>query len=571
MTKNIAIIGGGASALFLLKSFVDMQDSTYTLDIFDEGENFGMGMPYSLSWANSEHKVNFAFQEFPVPLEEPEEWLMRQSDSFLHHHDISRKEIGPLYIPSRIVTGLYFESQFYSLLDKARKIGLTVNIHTNCRIIDMRDVAKDNTVQVKLENGTWLNFTIVVIATGHTWPLVNERIIKGYYDSPFPLHKLNKTFNHSVGLMGSSLSAVDAIRTLSRNHGKFIKLENGNVEYVPKEGTENFKIVMHSRRGFLPSIRFYFEHPKLKQYLYISKEEIVSHIESNNGYLSLDFIFEKSYKDVIAESDPSLYEIIKNMRVEEFADFYYERIHRKSSFKHFQEELEIGKKSEENKIPIVWREAIDDMFYTLNFHAKSLSAEDTIRMRKYLMPLAYHDGAFLPFDSCEELIALHNAGKLKQIAVGYDSYIQTSPQECGATFHYKDSKGKLLKVRYDTFIECGGQRQLAFNAFPFKTLVNQRVVSQARVQFLSSEQVLKAKDNLPTGCFIDKIDNNYFLGLPGVAFNDDFQVIDTRGKVNPRIYIIANAFIKGMNPDFSGTPFCKDSAKMVMNSILQTS
>lgn len=566
MHKNIAVIGCGAAGLFLLKAFIEQEDTNSVLNIFEASDNFAVGMPYSKEWANVEHKSNIACQEFPEMLEEPHHWLMRQSSEFLADHRISRDQISELLVFPRITLGAYLQDQFSELLKIARQKRLQVNLHQKHKVNDIETLPNEK-IRIHIEEGPQLEFDNVIIETGHEWPQRKENRITGYYDSPFPLKKLTGTFNHHVGLMGSSLTAVDAIKTLAKGHGQFLPADNnGALRYVPRSGTDNFKIILHSRRGLLPSIRFHFEYPRIQKYIYISKEEIENNIASNDGYLSLNYVFEKSYKDTIAEKDPALYAVIKNMSLEQFVEHMYTQIRSDKPFERFQEQLKISRRSEARREPIHWKEALDDTFYTLNFYAKYLSAEDMLRLRNHFMPLSYYIGAFLPFDSCEELLALHNAEKLDIVEVGYDSNITTNETECGATFHYKAKNGKDAHTHYETFIECTGQRQQPFEAFPFKTLVKQGIVSPARVKFLSAAAAEKLQ-TVPSGCRIEKEDDSYSLRLPGIRINDNFQPVGVEGNPAQRINIMSISHIKGMSPDFTGIPFCNDVSRMVFHAI----
>jgi uncharacterized NAD(P)/FAD-binding protein YdhS len=570
--KKIAIIGGGTAALYFLKAFVNAGNRETSVDIFEATENIAVGMPYSNYWSNDEHTVNIACKELPELVEEPHEWLMRQSDALLNQHGIKREDFSPLYIFPRRLFGQFHEAQFYALLKKAQQNQQMINVHTSCQILDIENIPQHNHLRIQLHDGIWVNFDIVVIATGHEWPKQKEDLIDGYYDSPFPLHKLNKSFTHPVGLLGSSLTAVDAMKTLAIQHGRFIPLDNGGLKYIPHKGTDNFRIIMHSRRGLLPSIRYYLEHSRIRMYENISLQQIEENIYQNNGYLSLDYIFQRSYKDIVAEKDPEVYAAIKEMSLEQFVDYYYQQegIYSTDPFAFFQQQIHVSKNSEANQQPLYWKEAIEDTVYTLNFHAKSLSAEDMIRLRKYLMPLYYHAVIFLPYESCDVLIALRNAGKVDIVKLGNDSSVSVDPTREGAIVSFTEGSGVNHQTYYQTFIDCRGQRQLQLEDFPFKTLIDNSSVSPARVKFISLGEVGRVKNQLPLGCTIEQIDKKYYLRLPGLAFNDTFQVIDKNGEVNKRIYILAGPYIKGLSPDLSGIPFCNDASRIIVDAIINS-
>ena len=117
--------------------------------------------------------------------------------------------------------------------------------------------------------------------TGHNWPKTFEGKVKGYYDSPYPPSKLKLKLNHSVAIKGSSLTAIDAIRTLARNNGKFSRDSHRYLVYELDPELQNFKIIMHSRSGLLPAVRFHLEDSHLKNENLLTEEEIKNHRSQN--------------------------------------------------------------------------------------------------------------------------------------------------------------------------------------------------------------------------------------------------------------------------------------------------
>ena len=61
-------------------------------------------------------------------------------------------------------------------------------------------------------------FDRVLICTGQNWPVHLEGDLLGYFDSLYPLKNLMQTFNDPIAIRGASLTAIDAIRTLARQH-----------------------------------------------------------------------------------------------------------------------------------------------------------------------------------------------------------------------------------------------------------------------------------------------------------------------------------------------------------------
>jgi hypothetical protein len=197
----------------------------------------------------------------------------------------------------------------------------------------------------------------------------------------------------------------------------------------------------------------------------------------------------------------------------------------------------------------------------MNHPAKYLLAEDMLRLQNTLMPLISIVIAFVPQSSCEELLALHKAGVLSIISVGSASEIQAEVMG-GVTYHYIDENGTAQSVYYKTFINCVGQPHLNFNQFPFKGLLNNGTISKARLKFKTAEQ---AKQLLAMGNKQIELSSSgeYYLNVPGIAINDNYNIVDNYGAYNERIFLMAVPYIGGYNPDYSGLDFCEAASSKI--------
>ncbi|MFN8393026.1 MAG: hypothetical protein U0136_22215 [Bdellovibrionota bacterium] len=207
----------------------------------------------------------------------------------------------------------------------------------------------------------------------------------------------------------------------------------------------------------------------------------------------------------------------------------------------------------------------------MNYPAKYFTAEDHMRLRHVLMPLISVVIAFTPQSSCEQLIALYEAGRLELVTVGSDSTVE--PQTSGGIVYYygpdaNNSSGgtKPIKVRFETFVDCVGQRQLSFDEFPFESLKSENKVAPATLQFRSALQAAKW---LEAG---EKVEGDaasgYTLTLPGVAIGDNFEAVNREGIRSERLFIMAVPLIGGYNPDYSGLDFCEDAARKIARKII---
>jgi hypothetical protein len=560
--KKIAIIGGGPSGLFMYKRLTEANATNFEIDIFERKDYLGAGMPYSAEGANVEHITNVSDNEIPIIFNSIEDWVKIAPKEILKKFDINEEKFNEYKVLPRLFFGEYLSAQFNLLKEAAAKKGIKTNVHLNCIVEDMIDLSEDNRVAICVQGKDKAYFDQVIICIGHNWPKKYEGRIPNYFDSPYPPKKISLKLDHAVGIMGSSLTAIDALRTLARQNGRFEDNEDGTYSY--RLESEGFKIVMHSRSGLLPAIRFHLEDSHLGKDETLSKTEIHKSIAENGGFLPLDFVFEKNFKEMFIKNDPAFYERIKNMNLEEFVAAMMAYRENMEPFELFKKEYEEAEKSIEKRKSIYWKEALAVLSFAMNYPAKYLSAEDMERLQKVLMPLISIVIAFVPQSSCRELLALHEAGVLSIVAVGDDAKVE--PLETGgADYHYKIDDEEV-SVRFDTFIDCVGQPHLSFNDFPFKSLINKETLSPARLQFRSAERgkaEMKNNDLVTQGK-----DHAYFLTVPGITINDHFQVVDKKGVVSKRIYIMAVPYIGGYNPDYSGIDFCEAASEAVLSSIL---
>ncbi|WP_113652907.1 FAD/NAD(P)-binding protein [Pedobacter namyangjuensis] len=559
---RIAILGGGPSALFMFKRLVESNHPNLEVTIFEKKNRLGVGMPYGTGGANREHITNVSDNEVPNFVSSIEEWSKMAPEQMLAEFKIDPDNFNEYKVLPRLFFGEYLAAQFDLLLALASDKDIVTHVKYNCSIADVVFL-DDDIVKVIDEDGTSYLFNKVIMATGHSWPRKFESEIPNYFDSPYPPAKLKLKLNHEVAIKGASLTAIDAVRTLSRANGKYF-YENGKLHYSLDDGSEDFRIVLHSISGLLPAVRFHLEDSRLKNDSLLSIDDIKAHKAENGGYVSLDFIFEKDFKEPFQEKNPSFYDWIKDMQLEDFVDAMMNMREKIEPFLLLGVEYDEAERSIRKHESIYWKEMLAILSFSMNYPAKYFSAEDMLRLKKKLMPLVSLVIAFVPQSSCEELLALHNAGILDLISVGADSEIETLV-EGGVIYHYKNDDGETVAKKYNTFVDAVGQPHLEFEDFPFASLRNNGNISPALLKFKHQD---KAKEVLDSGNKkVKQINGSYYLDVPGIAINDDFQVIDANGKESKNFFIMAVPYIGGFNPDYSGIDFSEEASQRIMNSL----
>ena len=565
--KRIAIVGAGPSGLFTLKRLLESEERDFAVDIYEAKSQLGSGMPYSELGASSEHITNVSGNEIPELETSVLEWIEQQPEEGLNNFNCKNGEFNDYKVMPRLLFGKYLAAQFELLLKKASECGIEVNVHLDTLVGDVIDCPSGNNISLSIEGGDNKEFEHVIVATGHVWPRTHEGKVPGYFDSPYPPKKLAMRLNHNVAVRGSSLTAIDGIRTMARSNGRFIEGEDGKLRFEANADSQDFRITMHSRQGLLPSIRFHLEDPHLSKEFIMSQDELERHKQENQGFISLDYVFQRDFRDLFAEKDPEFYDFIKHMSIEEFVDAMLKKRVEADPYLFFKFEYEEAEKSIRERQSVHWKEMLAVLSFAMNYPAKHFSAEDMHRLQKVLMPLISIVIAFVPQSSCRELFALFDADRLEIISVGDDSRVEVNAS-AGIEVIYGDDLGNERKTVYHTFVDCIGQKHLSFKDFPFKSLTSNASVAPARLKFrdMKNAEKLSAadKEKLFKGA-----DGLYYLTLPGLAINDAFEALNEKGEANPRLFLMAVPFLGGHNPDYSGLDFCEEASKRIVNRIFQ--
>lgn len=563
--KKIAILGAGPSGLFMFKRLIEGKEKNISITIFEKRKKLGSGMPYSAEGANKEHMTNVSDNEIPTIFTPIREWVSTAPESLLAQFNINPQNFNDYKVLPRLFFGEYLSAQFDLLLKAAKLKGIETIIYQKNAVTDIIDLPNENKVNIEVDGEEQLAFDKVIICTGHSWPKNSEGKIPGYYDSPYPPSKLVQHLDHPVAIKGSSLTAIDAIKTLAYTNGEFHIDENDCYSYQLNADSPNFKLVLHSRNGFLPAIRFHLENTHLRNNTVLTAEEIAEHRTQNDSFLSLDFIFEQNFKRIIQQKDPKFYEDIKSLNLEEFVAFAMKLREELSAFQLFKAEIREAEKSIRRKQSVFWKEMLAVLSFEMNYPAKYFSAEDMQRLQKVLMPLIAIVIAFVPQSSAKELLALHEAGVLDLIAVGDDSTVEPQSQG-GIVYHYNNKDGKQITQHFKTFVDSVGQAALNYMDFPFKSLISNQTISPAMVRFreATNGKKLAVEDENK----VYKSDTGqYYLKVPGIAINDCFQIVDGYNAFNNRIYMMAVPYIGGFNPDYSGLDFCEAASAKIIEKI----
>ena len=226
MSYTITLVGAGACGVAtFLELYQILQrrrwlDRDITIHVVDkkrmaEGLAFGTSQPG--------HLLNTSANLMGIFVNEPAHyghWLREKQEELLDRSP-EQQDDEQTFSPRRTY-GAYLEEQYVIYRDRAREQGLTVQEHAE-EAVDLS--MTDDQVTVTLASGAELRGDAVVLALGTPKPDVFPHLQDKphYIDFPWPSDRLASIpTDDSIGVIGSSLSAIDTLMTLAdtQHHGK---------------------------------------------------------------------------------------------------------------------------------------------------------------------------------------------------------------------------------------------------------------------------------------------------------------------------------------------------------------
>ncbi|EUB98127.1 hypothetical protein PMI07_006441 [Rhizobium sp. CF080] len=547
MTSEIAIIGSGPTGIYTLKGLIE-SPRPVSITIFESEAEPGKGTPYHPDLNDRAMLSNIASIELPRICETLVEWLMRQSDDELQRLGIERTAIGEREFYPRVVLGEFLHAQFSQLLAMGKAKGHSIKVKAAHRVRDIELRKSDIRLSVAAADiePVEFGFDHVVMATGHDWPETTE-IRPGYFLSPWPAPILKTISACRVGILGTSLSGIDALITVSTAHGMFLLDEQGDLQYRPLPGTEGFHATMMSRKGVLPEADFYCEIPYRP--LQICTEDAVDELIRNHKHGLLDAVFEL-FKAELVSCDPDYAASIglSLLTVETLALAYFHKRETTDPFSWAARNLAEAKANKERGYTVEWRYAILRMHEVVARAIPHLDADDLKLFHKHFKTVFVDDYATVPHESIQRLLALHRAGKLEIVALGNDSDIDNTSVERGAIVRFDGND-----LRFDAFIDATGQHGLSARDIPFPTLLEQGVVRKAATTATLS---------------LDG-DDEAIVRTGGVDLDDQFRPV-FEDDLSHNLYCGSIAFLLHKLPFVQGITSARDIGETISKAILET-
>lgn len=456
---NVAVVGTGPTGLYTLHRLLQ-SERPISATLIEAASLAGVGLPYSPESTNVSMLANVASIEIPPLLETYLDWLRRQPDAILRVYGVDADGLHDRQFLPRLLLGSWFRDNLERLIAEGRARGHQVALREGTRVVDVAPV--EGGVRLDLEDGAGLQsliFSDVVLATGHVWPEdpeTDSRIFvspwSGLIETAVPAVR--------VGVLGSSLSAIDAAMAVACQHGQF---EGGDANgFRLSPGSEGLRITLMSRQGLLPEADFWCPLPyqPLKHFTDAALDR--ARAEGSAGLFDRLWAF---FVREMAAADPGHAAAtgIAHLTPEGFAEAYFAPRLGVDPFVWAETNLAQVDRNAAAERTVGWRYAILRMHEPMETMVPHL--DETDRNRFDVLKRVFVDNyAAVPPQSIRRLLALHHAGVLNVLRLGESYALDHGDRK--STVQSEDG----CTQQFDVFIDARGQRGLVVKDLPFPSL-----------------------------------------------------------------------------------------------------
>lgn len=523
---RIAIVGGGPTAVYLLKNLLQKAD-LFHITIFEAGPVAGCGIPYSEQHNSAEMMANITSIEIPPVLTSLSDWLRSADARLLRRFGIVREAIGDRDFYPRILIGAYYADQLSQLVAAGEKAGHTVSVETDTRVLDIKPDSAGFTLFIaKNDVKTRHRVDSVIMATGHLTDFEKPTRTGGLYRSPYPTEDLEVGTDRAALVLGSSLSAIDTVVALASRYGTF----TGEASSLGYETTSSkpLRLVMASRKGIVPDADFYYPIPEEPLLIFTPARIEALQKAGKTGFLSKAM---KLFKRQLASDDPDFFAQLNLTRFthQGFSKAYFTLRKARHGFGAIAENLAQSQKNYRDRRTVMWRYTLMRAHEVFSEIVPFFDRRDLLTFKRYLTPVFADAYGCVPHLSIERLLALHRAGCLDIVALG-----ETASISYGSGLFKLEGLGK--EQTFETLIDARGQDPASVSDLGFKRL----------------DQALA--------------DGDIFRRTDGESDDDQFR-IPLAARMNPDIFCVSIPLMMKRYPFAQGLVACSDAAKLVAEAL----
>ncbi len=459
---NIGIIGAGPMAIFLVKHLI-VARQPLRIVLFERHSLAGTGMPYRQEISPDYMLANIFSQEIPDIHQPLASWLRDQPADRLARWDVAPDQISARAFYPRTLLGAYLMAQLQSLVAAGIAAGHEVEVRTGHDVVDIAPATGGVTVVADAPHGrVTAPFDQVILATGHTWdadPSEGDAALI----SPWPASNIAALPAGAIGILGSSLSAVDVAVALAHDHGGFAETPDGLI-WTPDPGHEDLRITMVSKTGILPEADFYYPCP-YEPLTHLTEAAVAQFAADGRGQI-LQRTFDLLMQE-IAVSDPAYLDdlAIGTPTIETFATTYFARRQRLGAFRALRTDLIKSRATIQRQETIAWRYALLRGHEVFEAALPHLSEQEWQTFRTHLLPVFADCYAAVPHLSLERLAALRAADVIEIVHSGENAEFLAGPDH-GVVVRIGDRDHP-----FDAMIDARGQTAALPADLPFPSLV----------------------------------------------------------------------------------------------------
>lgn len=459
---KLAIIGCGPMGLYALKEAL-ASNVPFDIDIYEASDTPGSGMPYSRRMNTPEMLCNAFSREIPSMTEPFITWVRRQEAGFLEAHGLTEEQFGARSFYPRTLVGEYFQAQLTAFESMTDRMGRTINVHAKHHVTDIAPTGGGYRISGLIGKRHFSSDADhILIATGHEWPEQPE-LAGVELMSPWPMTALEGLPSARIGIVGSSLSAIDVALATAGAHGTFEEAAAG-ARWLANDASSTLRITMLSREGVMPEPDFYYPYP-YEQLVHLTSEAVAAEI-AHGAHGLLDRLLALLCDDIEYADHEYFAAAARGAKsLETFTEAYFRNRAMPDGLTAMRGSLKKARESFELKTPIPHRHVLLRASEALDPAIRQLSNADYQRFAEYLRPVLADAYAAVPHRSAARILALHEAGVLD--LRGTDDAADFRTGQDGSVSVFLD--GETLV--FDVVIDARGQAASTVDRLPFPSLV----------------------------------------------------------------------------------------------------
>jgi uncharacterized NAD(P)/FAD-binding protein YdhS len=415
--KRIAIVGGGPTAVYTVKKLLQKSVKVH-ITILEAGQVAGCGMPYSEEHNTVEMMANITSVEIPPVLISLSDWVRSADSRLLSRFGIVRDQVSDRDFYPRILIGAYYIDQLKRMTSTCAP-GQTIVIATETRVLDVMPERAGSTLSLEgNKNKASGRFDAVIMATGHRADFDKPKPSPGLFRSPYPVQDLKIGEDRAAIVLGSSLSAIDAVTGLAARYGNFVGDEN-TLSYFPLS-KQKLRFVMASRKGTVPDADFFYPIPEEPLMIFTPARIELFRQDGQTGLLARAF---KLFRQQLVSDDPDFVESLGLHRftLEGFAKAYFTMRKTRQGFDAIAQNLAEAKRDYRQRRVVMWRYTLMRAHEVFSEIVPFLDQRDLARFQRHLAPVFADAYGCVPHLPIQRLLALHRAGCLDIVALGEDT------------------------------------------------------------------------------------------------------------------------------------------------------